>query len=47
MALEPEDVHPWALGEVGHLLEEARQPIAAEVWYRIEEEASEHLRPKK
>jgi citrate synthase len=36
-----------AVGLVGHLLEEARQPIAEEVWYRIEEEASAHLRPKK
>ena len=36
-----------AVGLVGHLLEEARQPMAEEVWYRIEEEASSHLRPKK
>jgi citrate synthase len=36
-----------AVGLVGHLLEEARQPMAEEVWYRIEEEASAHLRPKK
>ena len=36
-----------AVGLVGHLLEEARAPIAAEVWHRIEDEASEHLRPKK
>jgi citrate synthase len=33
-----------AVGLVGHLLEEARQPMAAEVWHRIEEEASAHLR---
>ena len=36
-----------AVGLVGHLLEEARQPMAQEVWERIEEEASSHLRPKK
>lgn len=35
-----------AVGLVGHILEESRQPIAEEVWLRIEEEASEHLRPK-
>jgi len=31
-----------AVGLVGHLLEEARQPIAEEVWHRIEDEASAH-----
>ena len=36
-----------AVGLVGHILEEARQPIAEEVWFRIEEEASAHLKPKK
>ena len=36
-----------AVGLVGHLLEEARQPMAEEVWHRVEEEASAHLRPKK
>jgi citrate synthase len=36
-----------AVGLVGHLLEEARNPIALEVWERIEEEASAHLKPKK
>ena len=36
-----------AVGLVGHLLEESRQPMAEEVWLRIEEEASAHLRPKK
>jgi citrate synthase len=35
-----------AVGLVGHLLEESRQPMAEEVWYRIEEEASAHLKPK-
>ena len=30
-----------------HLLEEARNPMALEVWERIEEEASSHLKPKK
>jgi citrate synthase len=36
-----------AVGLVGHILEESRQPMAEEVWFRIEEEASEHLRPAK
>jgi citrate synthase len=36
-----------AIGLVGHLLEEARQPMAQEVWERIEAEASAHLRPKR
>jgi len=34
-----------AVGLVGHLLEESRQPMAEEVWLRIEEEASRHLKP--
>lgn len=33
-----------AIGLVGHLLEETRQPMAEEVWLRIEEEASQHLK---
>ena len=36
-----------AVGLVGHLLEEARNPIALEMWERMEEEASAHLKPKK
>ncbi len=32
------------VGLVGHILEESRQPIAEEVWLRIEEEASGHLK---
>jgi len=36
-----------AVGLVGHLLEESREPMAEEVWYRIEEEASAHNKPKK
>ena len=35
-----------AVGLVGHLLEESRQPMAEEVWHRIEEEASAHLKNK-
>lgn len=35
-----------AIGLVGHLLEEARQPMAEEVWLKIEAEASGHLKPK-
>lgn len=34
-----------AVGLVGHILEESRQPMAQEVWLRIEEEASKHLKP--
>ncbi len=36
-----------AVGLVGHILEESRQPMAEEVWHRIEEEASAHLKPRK
>jgi len=36
-----------AIGLVGHLLEETRQPIALEMWERMEEEASAHLKSKK
>lgn len=35
-----------AVGLVGHLLEESRQPIAQEVWLRTEHDATEHLRPE-
>ena len=33
-----------AVGLVGHLLEEARNPMATEIWDRVEEEASGHLK---
>jgi len=33
-----------AVGLVGHILEETREPMAEEVWQRIEEEATAHLR---
>jgi citrate synthase len=33
-----------AVGLVGHILEESRQPMAAEVWEKIETEASAHLK---
>lgn len=33
-----------AVGLVGHILEEARAPIAPEIWRRTEEEASAHRR---
>ena len=36
-----------AIGLVGHILEEAKQPMALELWERTEEEASAHLKPKK
>ena len=35
-----------AVGLVGHLLEESRDPMAEEVWYRIEEEATRHIDKK-
>jgi citrate synthase len=35
-----------AVGLVGHVLEEMRNPIAREVWLRTEEEASKHARGK-
>lgn len=34
-----------AIGLVGHILEEAREPMAEEIWHRVEEEASAHLKP--
>lgn len=36
-----------AVGLVGHLLEESRDPLAQELWLRTEEEASRHLKPGK
>jgi citrate synthase len=36
-----------AVGLVGHLLEETRDPMATEIWERVDEEASAHLKPKK
>jgi citrate synthase len=36
-----------AVGLVGHLLEEAREPMAEEIWHRIEEEASRGREPKR
>ncbi len=34
-----------AIGLVGHVMEEMRQPMADEIYFRIEEEAARHLRP--
>jgi citrate synthase len=36
-----------AVGLVGHILEETREPMAEEIWHRVDEEASAHFRPKK
>lgn len=36
-----------AIGLVGHILEETRSPMADEIWHRVEDEASAHLKPKK
>jgi citrate synthase len=33
-----------AIGLVGHLLEEGERPMAFELWQRVEDEASAHLR---
>ena len=33
-----------AVGLVGHILEETRRPMAEEIWHRIEEEATKHIR---
>jgi citrate synthase len=33
-----------AIGLVGHILEETRAPMAEEIWHRIEEEATRHIR---
>jgi citrate synthase len=32
-----------AVGLVGHILEEARQPIAMDLWHRTEDEATRHM----
>jgi citrate synthase len=34
-----------AIGLVAHLQEEMKEPLAAEIWSRIEDESSSHLRP--
>ena len=34
-----------AIGLVGHLLEESEHPMSLEIWHRVEDEASAHLRP--
>jgi citrate synthase len=36
-----------AVGLVGHILEEAKNPMAREIWHRIDKEASAHLKPKR
>jgi len=36
-----------AVGLVGHVLEETRDPMAEEIWLRVDEEASAHLKAKK
>ena len=35
-----------AIGLVGHVMEEMRNPMAEEIYFRMEEEAARHLRPK-
>jgi len=36
-----------AVGIVGHLLEESRNPMAVDLWPRTEEEATRHFREEK
>jgi citrate synthase len=35
-----------AIGLVGHIAEEIRNPMAREIWERVDDEASEDIRPK-
>ncbi len=35
-----------AVGLVGHILEEIRNPMAQEIWFRVEDESSQHLKPR-
>ncbi len=35
-----------AIGLVGHILEESNNPMAVEVWQRVEDEATRHIRPQ-
>ncbi len=34
-----------AIGLVGHILEESNHPMAVEIWQRVEDEATAHVRP--
>ncbi|MFZ2650796.1 MAG: citryl-CoA lyase [Burkholderiaceae bacterium] len=34
-----------AIGLVGHILEESTKPMAMEIWQRVEDEATAHIRP--
>jgi citrate synthase len=34
-----------AIGLVGHIMEEHDNPIAREVWLRVDDEATAHMRP--
>lgn len=35
-----------AIGLVGHILEESENPMAVEIWQRVEDEVTAHLRPE-
>jgi citrate synthase len=35
-----------AIGLVGHILEESKNPMAVEIWQRVEDEATRHIRPQ-
>jgi len=34
-----------AISLVGHILEESEQPMATELWHRVDDEATAHLPP--
>jgi citrate synthase len=35
-----------AIGLVGHILEESERPMAIEIWQRVEDESTRHVRPE-
>jgi len=35
-----------AIGLVGHILEESENPMGMELWKRVEDEATAHIRPE-
>jgi len=35
-----------AVGLVGHILEESRNPMGADIWHMVDAEATAHMRPE-